>query len=713
MGFNIGPRVVRATGGSISRVGNYRIHQFPPDIVTDGLVINLDPGNVGSLAVNSATTIVDLTGNGNNGALTNGAAYSHLYGGVVQHNTDSSTNDYINVSNGGSNIMEKSFTLDFWLRYTDINAGAYTNIWSTQGYSGSGIGFAFYTYGSEIRIWGWNTNTGSNSMMINPTGVLANDTWYNIVITRDMNTEKLICYKNAIGIGTANGVTADWEKDGDDTYSFGARDGSNYPFEGYNSVMRGYNRALSPTEILQNYNANKIRHGVASSTTFTPTCAGSGGKVDVLCVAGGGGGGIQHGGGGGAGGYLETTGLTVTSAGTYTASVGAGGAGSIPGGSLNRPNGTSGGNSAFSGTSITTMTSVGGGGGSSLASATTAGSVGGSGGGGALDGSGGGGTVSGGAGTSGQGFAGGSHFGHDGSGTYGGGAGGGGAGGVGQDGQSSKNASAPYVAGYGGSGKTSSITGSPVTRAGGGGGGSHDPDMYGLGGSGGGGQGGLGNSNYGDNATPRTGSGGGGGGAFTVAGGSGSHGIIILRYPAEDYNAELLIVAGGGGGGSCNVSDGGGGGGGAGGLLYYSSVPISSGKSYVISTGDKGSGSSTVDGTAHADNGNNSFFGDKVAIGGGGGGSTRDTLSVPSGGSGGAAGSDQSPNSGGSGTSGQGHKGGDNDTGNTGAGGGGASEAGGDGTGNVTAGAGGDGLAYSITTRCIFTCFTSPSTTST
>ena len=30
------------------------------------------------------------------------------------------TNDYINVTNG-SNVMSKDFTLDFWLRYTDIN----------------------------------------------------------------------------------------------------------------------------------------------------------------------------------------------------------------------------------------------------------------------------------------------------------------------------------------------------------------------------------------------------------------------------------------------------------------------------------------------------------------------------------------------------------------------------------------------------------------
>ena len=710
MGFNIGPRVVRATGGGINRVGNYRIHQFPPDIVTDGLVINLDPGNVNSLGVNDDSTITDLTGNGNNGLISNGGGYSHLYGGTVLLNSGSSVDDYINVSNGGSNIMEKSFTLDFWLRYHDIGSGRYTNVWSTQGYSGSGIGFAFYTYGSEIRIWGWPTANAGNLMMINPTGVLANDTWYNIVITRDMNTEKLICYKNAIGIGTYNGVTADYEADGDDTYSFGTRDGANYPLDAYVSTMRGYNRALSPTEISQNYEATKIRHGVASSTTFTPTCAGSGGKVDVLCIGGGGGGGTQHGGGGGAGGYLETTGLTVTSGGTYTAAIGAGGAGTIPGGSFTRPNGSDGGNSVFSGTGITTMTSVGGGGGSSIATANRAGSAGGSGGGGALDGTGGSGTTSGGAGTSGQGFAGGGHFGHTGSGTYGGGAGGGGAGSVGQDGQSSKNASAPYVAGAGGSGKTSSITGSPVTRAGGGGGGSHDPDMYGLGGSGGGGQGGLGNDNGGDNAIPRTGSGGGGSGAHTAPGGAGAHGVIILRYPAEDYNVEMLIVGGGGGGGATSDVDGAAGGGaGAGGLVYYESYAVKSGKNYIVEVGVGGDGGTTGANipNSRGDNGIPSKFGDVFAIGGGGGGGGYDGTVAAGrndgqvGGSGGGGGSNGGTPAagyglGGKGTTDQGNDGGngsDASGGDGAGGGGGASAKGGDGVGGAATAQGGAGGA--------------------
>tara|TARA_X000000368_G_scaffold161522_1_gene127288 strand:+ start:30 stop:2393 length:2364 start_codon:yes stop_codon:yes gene_type:complete len=698
MGFNIGPRVLKATGGSISRAGNYRIHQFPPDIVTDGLVMHLDTGNVGSLAVDDATTITDLTGNGNNGAILNGAAYNHNYGGTILMNPSSSTNDYINVTNG-SNVMSKDFTLDFWLRYTDINSGAYTNIWSTAGYNSGGDGFAFYSYGSEIRIWGWNVNGGSNSMLLNPTGVLANNTWYNIVITRDLNTEKLICYKNAVALGTATGVTCDYEKTTDGTYSFGTRDGSTYPFDGYTSGVRAYNRALSPAEILQNYEATKLRHSTNYSGTFNPTCAGSGGKVDVLCIAGGGGGGTQHGGGGGAGGYQETSGLTIVSGGTYTAIVGAGGTGSEAGGSFNRPNGTNGGNSVFSGTSITTMTSVGGGGGACIRTSGNNGSAGGSGGGAGLEGNGAGAnTTSGGAGTSGQGFAGGKHGGYSGT-NYGGGAGGGGAGGVGQDGINGPS----YIAGAGGPGKTSSITGSAVMRAGGGGGGSHAPFIYGSA-TGGGGRGGSGNTFCGDNAIPRTGSGGGGGGGMTETGGSGAHGIIILRYPAEDYNVEALIIGGGGSGGSGSDYAYSGGGGGAGGLIYYSNLSISSGKNYEVHIG-KG-GASRPANTYHSSNnvsgqdgfnGKNTIFDDKIAIGGGfgGGGLSR---AGNSGGSGGGSGGRN--NSGGKGTPTQGHDGGDSsehgDTTTRGGGGGGAGSAGGDGS-NTVNGTFGDGLEFSIT----------------
>ena len=64
MGFNVGPRVSRATGGSISRQGNFVVHQFPPQHVTDGLVGFVDPSNHDSYDELRQTTINDISGAG-------------------------------------------------------------------------------------------------------------------------------------------------------------------------------------------------------------------------------------------------------------------------------------------------------------------------------------------------------------------------------------------------------------------------------------------------------------------------------------------------------------------------------------------------------------------------------------------------------------------------------------------------------------------------
>ena len=79
--------------------------------------------------------------------------------------------------------------------------------------------------------------------------------------------------------------------------------------------------------------------------------------------------------------------------------------------------------------------------------------------------------------------------------------------------------------GLGGDGATSSITGSPVARAGGGGGGVNPPSPSQAGGAGGGG---AGDTINGSGGTANTG--GGGGGAWSSTGGNGGSGIVIIRY---------------------------------------------------------------------------------------------------------------------------------------------------------------------------------------
>ena len=275
-------------------------------------------------------------------------------------------------------------------------------------------------------------------------------------------------------------------------------------------------------------------HTFTSGGTFTVSKAGIAPEpsvVDYLVIAGGGGGGgppdpTHGGGGGGAGGYREShsdpvsgpytasplatpTGITVTAT-SYPITVGGGGGGGNP---------ASPGNSS----SFSTITSAGGGKGNV---AFNGGIPGGSGGGGGVDpgatrGNGNVPPVSPPQGQpSGIGPAG-----------WAGGAGGGGAGAAGTDGLSSGGSGGSF-GGRGGNGVTTSITGSPVQRAGGGGAASRSDVPFGPGvpGSGSPGTGGAGGGGSAPNQSGGTNTGGGAGGGRPGGGGTGGSGLVVIRY---------------------------------------------------------------------------------------------------------------------------------------------------------------------------------------
>lgn len=275
--------------------------------------------------------------------------------------------------------------------------------------------------------------------------------------------------------------------------------------------------------------------------------------IDYLVIAGGAGGGAARGGGGGAGGYRTSfpggTQLTLEGGASYTITVGAGGTGRtnpIAPYPISDNTGVSGNPSSFE-HSAGTLSSTGGGAErwptTYMPAPNQAGANGGSGGGAqgrfpepAGTGNAGGYTPS-------EGNPGGSSS---------GGSlplnifSGGGGGGANQSGAPNPGAT---VAGNGGNGSPSTITGSDVTRAGGGGGGvgtgasGPQPSTGGTGGSGGGGNGGKVGPTVpeysGSPATVNTGSGGGGSGYFespteiVSLSGNGGSGVIIIRGPAS------------------------------------------------------------------------------------------------------------------------------------------------------------------------------------
>jgi hypothetical protein len=273
----------------------------------------------------------------------------------------------------------------------------------------------------------------------------------------------------------------------------------------------------------------------AASTTISWTVPTGVTAVNVLVVGGGGGGGSRAAGGGGSGGFAETTNYLVTAGNIQVITVGAGGAGAA---SSSAANGSQGSASSFlrSAAGLTANGGAGGldhlspgfGKGGASGSATGTGAVSSNAGGAQLTGT-----------SCANNWCGG---------------GGAGAGAVG--------ANAVTTGGVGGNGRSSSITGTPITYAGGGGGGSgsnsNTPTPGGAGGSGGGGAGATSagspcTSGNGTNGSANLGGGGGAAGYCITpnsqgTGGSGGSGVVIVQYnpdttPPTFTSSTLFSVA--------------------------------------------------------------------------------------------------------------------------------------------------------------------------
>jgi hypothetical protein len=212
-----------------------------PIIVTDGLQVFLDAANTRSY-IGSGNTAYDLSGSGNTSALTNGPTYlsSNLGTFVLD-----GTNDYILV-NSQANILSK--TAYTKIAYIYISNFSTVNNIISGGFSGQ---HAFWMYGTDKLNAGhngaWNTVVGATSLSLN--------TWYFAAVTYSDSTGWKL-YLNGREDGTSATTTT---FTGNQEIVIGAYSSSNN-FTGRISNIQVYNRALTSTEIFQNYHATKGRY---------------------------------------------------------------------------------------------------------------------------------------------------------------------------------------------------------------------------------------------------------------------------------------------------------------------------------------------------------------------------------------------------------------------------------------------------------------------
>jgi hypothetical protein len=216
---------------------------YNPKIVSEGLVLCLDAGNTKSYP-GSGATWTDLSKNSNTGTLTNGPTYNSSNGGSIVFD---GTNDYAPIGTTGFPIGASAGTLCGWAR-TDTITGSYRWIIS---YGSSSTG--------QARIIGINNSTyvfGGYGDDITAAGVPLN-TWFNVVGVYNGTTASM--YLNGILV---SGPTAKTWNATTSSSQIGRQVNGNEYWDGNISQVMIYNKALSTTEIQQNFNALRGRFGL-------------------------------------------------------------------------------------------------------------------------------------------------------------------------------------------------------------------------------------------------------------------------------------------------------------------------------------------------------------------------------------------------------------------------------------------------------------------
>ena len=229
-----------------------------PKIVTNGLVLALDAANKLSYP-GSGTSWYDISGNANNGTIVNSPTFNNENKGTVVFSNVA--NQAISVSDAAS-LQPSSVTLSAWVYVTQYNPlndfdGQFpTILWKC--YNANSGGNA--SYGLSLSAGQFPRFTITPTQLISST-IFPIATWVHLAGVYTVGGSQIL-YRNAVVDTSTTGPAT--ISHSSQVVSMGTRifDGTyQYPWNGKIANASIYNRALSATEILQNYNATKSRFG--------------------------------------------------------------------------------------------------------------------------------------------------------------------------------------------------------------------------------------------------------------------------------------------------------------------------------------------------------------------------------------------------------------------------------------------------------------------
>ena len=224
------------------------------NIVRDGLVLYLDakysyPGATGTNP--DVYTWYDMSGNENHGELKNGVGYNTANGGSLVFD---GVDDYVDC---GTGLSSSSLTISLWVKFNSLS----NQVLITKGnWDTNAASYTIAYYNNEIRTDTFESDStyGTTKYSFTPTLNI----WYNLTFVSNANNSTYTEYINASNITLTISNVYRTPRSGSYSVNIGRNTNGNYPFNGNIAKVSVYNRALSASEIQQNFNATRSRYGI-------------------------------------------------------------------------------------------------------------------------------------------------------------------------------------------------------------------------------------------------------------------------------------------------------------------------------------------------------------------------------------------------------------------------------------------------------------------
>ena len=242
-------KTVFDNGGYIGTKASFGSPFTTSQVVTSGLILNLDAGNTSSYP-GTGTTWTDTSPSAMTATLQN-ATYGTASGGHFVFNGSNSAA----VIPNNTVLDVQSLSIEVWM--SPASSLSQQGFWLEKG--NINTQYSFFMFSNTIY---WRIAGGALDTTATVSSYISLNSWYHMVGTHKAGEQK-IYINNAVVASNTGSPTITANTAGVSIGNAnGAASPSSYPFNGKIAIVRVYNKALTAAEVQLNYNDQKSRFGL-------------------------------------------------------------------------------------------------------------------------------------------------------------------------------------------------------------------------------------------------------------------------------------------------------------------------------------------------------------------------------------------------------------------------------------------------------------------